>query len=98
MRYINRRDFLVMGAAAACGCVGGCASMTSAPEGGRVDAGPIDQYQAEGATDRLAKSDHVILVRENGRLYACTALCTHKAGVIEITDSQLRCPRHGALY
>ena len=44
----------------------------------------------------LNKSKQIILVRENGKLYALTALCSHKSFIIKSKENQLFCPKHSS--
>jgi nitrite reductase/ring-hydroxylating ferredoxin subunit len=105
---LNRRSFLAAAAAATCACAL-CPSAHAQDDGdddeapaplppGPVDAGPLTNYAKDGSFDALAKSKQIVLVRENGKLYAMTALCTHKQFVIQTKDSQLYCPKHGSRF
>src|SRR5688572_15427555 len=96
MAEINRREFL--GVAAVCACGACCSEIAFAAGEKPVDAGPLSQYDKDGAVDKLAKSDGVILTRKNGRLFAVAAICTHRKTVLNPVEGELRCPGHGARF
>jgi Rieske Fe-S protein len=108
MAELNRRDFLAAATLTAagvalCGCQAGgtaTASETQAkgPLTGPLDAGPLKNYRGEHLVDRFAKSDHVLLVSENGRLFALSAVCTHRHCIVQARQSDLVCPCHGSTF
>jgi Rieske Fe-S protein len=109
---MNRRDFMVAGALAVCGaCVGGCASGGGAGAGdshdpqraeaaqqGTVDIGPAQNFPRDGVYDQFADADHVLVVRQNGQVYAVSSICTHRACDLEAVGDRLRCPCHGSRF
>jgi nitrite reductase/ring-hydroxylating ferredoxin subunit len=107
---LNRRQILAAAAAATCACALTCPLVQAdddddddedAPKPlppGPVDAGPLSGFAKDGAYDSLNKSQQIILVREDGKLYAMTALCTHKGFVVKIRDNQLFCPKHSSRF
>ncbi len=108
MSELNRRDFLAAATITAagialCGCqaAGGGASAGTAPQGtltGPLDAAPLAQYRAAGLVDRFAKSDHVLLLSENGRLTALSAICTHRHCIVQARKEDWICPCHGSTF
>lgn len=107
---INRRGFLAAAAAATCACAlcpvaraddDDDDSDEAAPKAlpkGPAAAGSLSDYPKDGAYDSLNKSKQIILVRENGKLYALSALCTHKQFVVKTKDDQLFCPKHSSRF
>ncbi len=107
---INRRNFLAAAAAATCACA--LCPMVRADDDdddddapppkplpkGPVAAGNLTDYPKDGPYDALSKSKQIILVRQDGKLYAMTALCTHKLFVIKTKDNQLFCPKHSSRF
>jgi len=99
--------------AAACACCL-CASdaiaadaPTSAPSGapaastGLLDVGTKADYPKDGSiNDKLAKpkETRVIVVRNEGKIYAMTSTCTHKNCAVKAKDADIVCPCHGSKY
>jgi nitrite reductase/ring-hydroxylating ferredoxin subunit len=110
LEEMNRRNFLAATAAAACACA--LCPIARADDDdddddapppaplakGPVAAGSLADYAKDGAYDTLAKSKQIVIVRENGSLYALTALCTHKQFVIKVKENQLFCPKHSSRF
>jgi len=76
---MNRRQFVLIVAAAgvACAC-GSSGHATAAEPSAPVDVGVITDYPRDGAFDKFAKDKRVMLVRAGDRLYATSATCTHR--------------------
>lgn len=93
-------------AATAAGCAycifgGGGGQALAAPievKTGPVKVGNVSEYAAEGISDKYAKSEQVIIVRQGGKLSACSAICTHKQAIVKQVEGQIRCPSHGSRY
>src|SRR5688572_2267539 len=105
MSQMNRRQFVVIAAgaaAAACACAGGLGEEAlAAPSGGggtKVDVGTPADYPSDGVSEKFAKPNKVLVVRGGGRLYAISALCTHKACLVKVKDGVLKCPCHGSAF
>jgi nitrite reductase/ring-hydroxylating ferredoxin subunit len=100
MPDLSRRQFIVLSTAAcataACGSL--CSSEAFAADAGKqVDVGELASFAKDGVTDTFAKSDRVLVVRSGDKVYALTARCTHKGGLVRLgKDGQLTCPNHGA--
>jgi nitrite reductase/ring-hydroxylating ferredoxin subunit len=74
---------------------------TTAPSGTTtLDAGPKSNYKEDGITDKWIKAPNkVAIIRHEGKLYAITAICTHKGGnVAKTSDTLFTCPLHKATY
>ena len=104
---INRRDFISAAALATAGlsvlgfCGGlnsACAQATTQPSApaGPLDVGPKASFDKDGATMTFVKEHHVIVMRENGKLYALTSKCTHRGADIQDAGTGLHCPRHNS--
>jgi nitrite reductase/ring-hydroxylating ferredoxin subunit len=48
--------------------------------------------------DKFIKTDHIVVTRENGKIFASSSKCTHLGGDVRIEGNQLFCPRHKAYY
>ena len=107
---MNRRAFLAAAAAATCACAL-CPMAHAADDDEDSDepppqalpkgpsaAGNLSDYAKDGAYDSLNKSKQIILVRENGKLYALSAICTHKEFIIKTKEGQLFCPKHSSRF
>lgn len=66
--------------------------------GGTLDVGTAKDFPKDGPYDKFAKSDKVIVVRSGEKLYATTAVCTHKACVLAGGGNELRCRCHGSRF
>jgi Rieske Fe-S protein len=110
---MNRRELVVLAATlAACACaeelLPGSGAVTAqagptpgaaAPSpGGGLDVGTVKDFPKDGPYDKFAKSDKIIIVRSGEKLYATTAVCTHKACVLAGAGSELRCRCHGSRF
>ena len=98
---MNRKEFLLLTAAMATGCQTG-EQTTRSPSGGGhpkvVDAGPADKYAAEGVYDTF-RTQGFFLVRRGGRLFALSAICTHRTCKLEAeADHTFYCPCHGSTF
>jgi nitrite reductase/ring-hydroxylating ferredoxin subunit len=102
----TRREFVTAAAAAtvAAGCAlcTFCAGNASAArveiKEGEVEVGNKSDYDKDGVFGKFARDEQVILVRHEGKLYACSALCTHKTAHLKVVDGQIRCPSHGSRF
>ena len=103
MSELNRREFVVAAACAAgacmmCGALAEAAEPTAEAGGNKVDAGTIADYAKDGVYDKLADSKKVLIARDSGKLYAMTAICTHKMGTVKIKGTELVCPKHNSHF
>jgi Rieske Fe-S protein len=111
MSDLNRRDFVVAAgavvaaaAACACCCEGALAaeaptSAPSASSSGPVDVGTKADYPKDGTiNDKLTKSNRVIVVRNEGKIYAMNSTCTHKNCAVKDKNGEIVCPCHGSKY
>jgi len=94
---LSRRQFVILTSALACGCqsTGGPAV---APVPREVDAGPVAQFQSPGVYDKF-KSEGFFVVRNQDRLFALSAICTHRQCPIDTAPGQsYRCKCHGSTF
>src|SRR5690349_18339740 len=107
---MNRREFVVLGSAIAAGCaLCACgADVLAAPgdkpaagggaTGGKVDIGPMTDYASDGITDKFMRPNKFAVVRNDGKIYACSARCTHKSSPLKVKDGHFACPSHGSEF
>ena len=108
MNGMNRREFLRVATAGACAgvCGASCASQpgggaqdaAAAPPGGPLDAGTPADYARDGAYDRFAEDEGVLLIVRRGRLIATSAICTHKRATLRVKGTEIVCPKHGSRF
>ena len=118
MDQLNRREILTIASAATAACLCGLAdssvalaqqSPSTAPSGPTtVDVGPKSDYSADGITDKwMDKTNGLAIVRAGGKLYASSAVCTHKGCIVKKAPaaadgtpaaSPYLCPCHKATY
>ena len=111
MAEMNRRDFVLTAAVAACaacacseisalppGGSGGERERPSPPPTGKVDCGPVSEYSKDGVFDKRMRQDKVIIVREGDSLHAMSAICTHKSCTVRHQNDQFACPCHSSKF
>ena len=110
MSELNRRDFLATAAGAAaaltCACALDCPFALAADEkaGGAEDTSPVDigtlaDYPKDGPYDKFAKKPTSLLViRDGGKLFAPTAICTHKKANLTVDGGEIVCPKHDSPF
>lgn len=106
MSELNRREFVAIAAVGACACcaaadVEGDASSqpSSQPAVEPFDAGALAEFAADGIFDKFRKDKKVILYRQENKLYASTANCSHKRCLLMVLDGEkLKCPCHGSEF
>jgi len=80
---------------------GGASEALAAPievKTGPVKVGNVSDFAADGIFDQFAKSEQVVIVRQGGKLSACSAICTHKQAILKGVEGQMRCPSHGSRF
>ena len=99
---LNRRTFLATAAAVTCACALGCpfaADAFGAEDSGPVDIGTPADYPKDGPYDKFAKKPNSLLViRNEGKIYAPTAVCTHKSKQLKVEDGEIVCTAHDSPF
>jgi nitrite reductase/ring-hydroxylating ferredoxin subunit len=111
MSDLNRREFVVLAAAATAACAACGADFAQAGEPppakgplpkGPFDCGPKTKYASDGVVDEFAKKERILIVRSEGKIYAPTATCTHKNCAVKIKETagqkEIVCPCHGSKF
>jgi Rieske Fe-S protein len=103
MSDVNRREFVTLTVAVvagACACGGSVADAAEAPVQKKTpfDAGPKSGYSKDGVTDTWTKSERILVIRNEGKIYAPTSTCTHKNCAVKAKDGGIVCPCHGSKY
>ena len=104
MSELNRREFVIAAACAAgacmlCGMADAAEAAVEAGTGGKIDIGTAADYAKDGVYDKLATSKKLLISRENGKLIAMTANCTHgKGGIVKLNGGTLECPKHHSKF
>src|SRR3954463_9938459 len=100
MSEITRRAFVITATAVVCGCAAS-SSADPASDAKPMDLGAVKDYDKDGVFDKFAKTKKVLIVRDGQKLYAVSAVCTHKScGIkpIATAGGGLRCPCHGSAF
>lgn len=107
MTQLNRREFVTAVACAACLCGLGSSAELLADDSPAtapstlLDVGAKSDYATDGITSTwMALPNRVAVVRQAGRIYASTTVCTHRGGTLKWhpdLDTYI-CPRHGAHF
>lgn len=95
---LNRRQFVGIVAGACAGCLCGARPVLAADP---VDAGDIAKYAKDGIYGDFAADQGIFIVRRNNKLYAVTALCSHKGHELmrdPDNELQFKCDKHGSLF
>ena len=94
---ISRREFLLLTA----GLATGCQAVNDAGDAGPerlVNAGPAGDFAADGVYTRF-RDQGFFLVRRGGKLFALSAICTHRKCKLDVTaDRSFACPCHGSTF
>lgn len=98
MADLDRRGFLALTAGLCAACALGGSSVLAAPKNaGPVDIGTVDDFNADGVTDKFAKNQFLV-IRKNGRVYASSNLCTHKGVPLTVKGGEIICTKHGSRF
>ena len=62
-----------------------------------VDVGPKADYAADGMHDKFIAADHIVVTRENGKIFASSSKCTHQARTCRFRVI-LFCPKHKSMF
>jgi len=100
---LNRRQLLVTAAAVTCACAVGCpfaeAAAAKDTDTSSVDIGTMADYPKDGPYDKFAKKPAaLIVVRDKGKLYALTSVCTHKSKQLKVEDNEIVCTAHDSPF
>ena len=100
MSSLNRREFVVIAAAAtACAACGADDAQAAPQAGAKVDVGSLADYPADVVSDKFLKAPSKLLVVRSGeRVYALNGTCTHKSCVVKLKDGAIKCPCHGSAF
>ena len=92
---LNRRQLMILAAAAVAGCKrGGDTAQSSsstrpaaatAPSGTGFDAGPLANYKEDDVYPGF-REDGFFVVRRNKQLFALSSVCTHKGCKVRVAD------------
>jgi len=96
---LNRRDFLLLTAGLTAGCQSADRAGDSATRPtGLVNAGPVADYAADGVYSRF-QSRGFFLVRQGGKIFALSAICTHRQCKLTVEPNRtFYCDCHGSTF
>ncbi len=96
---INRRQFLALtGGTVALAAWEGVAQADDAGATRVIDAGPASDFAVEGVHDKFRNLGFFV-VREGGRLFALSSVCTHRKTFLTVErDCSFYCHRHGSTF
>jgi len=102
MSEMNRRDFLVATGIAAAAVLSlpvlqSTAMADQAPTmpDKPVDVGELKSFDTDKVYDKFAKKpNYFFLVRKDGKLFACQAVCSHKYVALTVKKDEFYCPKH----
>jgi Rieske Fe-S protein len=98
MNVTRRQALALIGTTAICGCGNsGNISQESFPTG-PVDAGLVEGFSVDGAYGGFRDTHGFFVVRERGRLYAQSAICTHRRCKVAAAGSGFQCDCHGSTF
>lgn len=98
---MQRREFVKLTGAALCAGVCGCAA-----DGGHkawtgptsFDVGTAADFPNDGLYAQWAQRGGFFLVREKGRLYTVSSICSHKDCGLSVKGTELICDCHGSRF
>ncbi|HKW29355.1 MAG TPA: Rieske (2Fe-2S) protein [Verrucomicrobiae bacterium] len=96
---MNRREFLILAAAAVAGCsTTPPSSVSPALKSRLVNAGTVSKYTADGIYARF-RSEGFFIIRQGEKLFALSAICTHKKCKLTAESNRsFYCPCHGSTF
>ena len=65
-----------------------------------IDVGTVADYRRDGISEKFIQHD-VFVIRRGGRLYACTAVCPHKANYLLLDPkdpTRIVCSGHDSTF
>ncbi len=96
MSSLNRREFVLSaGAVAACAV---CPDLLEAAPPTNIDVGSVAEYPHNVVSDKFKKQQKLLVVRSGDRIYAMSAVCTHRGCVVNLKKREIKCPCHGSVY
>jgi cytochrome b6-f complex iron-sulfur subunit len=104
---MNRRDFVSAAAAAAaglgvlagaCGSALGQAASQPSDSAETIDVGPKSDFTKDGPVMTWVKEKHIIVCREEGKIYAMTSKCTHKGCDLDDGSTGFTCNCHNSAF
>jgi len=102
---VSRRQFVTATAAAAaiaaCTCMfdgaGQCA-FAADDATKTIDAGALADFKDDKVYDTLTASSAIFIVRNAGKLYAMTSICTHRNKNLKLRAGVITCPAHNSKF
>ena len=103
MSMCTRREFVAVGAAtcfASVGFVHRSLVLAQQEKPGPVDVGSVEDFKKDGAVDTWTPKHRFFVVRQNDRLFAVSAICSHRGGTLraENDEGRLFCPKHEGTF
>jgi len=101
MSELSRRTFVIASSALVLGCAACESHADPVTDAKPIDLGDVKDFDKDGVFDKFAKTKKVLIVRDNGKLYAVSSICTHKSCGIKpeaVTGGGLKCPCHGSSF
>ena len=103
MEQLSRREFVAaVTAVAACAsctlCGAADALAADAATGEKVTIGTLADYPKDAVYDKFAKSHRLFVIRNDGQLYAASAICTHKNSPLTLKEGKIECKKHGSKF
>ena len=100
MAEMNRRQFVQATVALACAA---CCTCEALAEGAGtsskvIDCGSVSDFAKDGITDKWVLKDRFFIVRNEGKLYAPTAICSHKGSTLKLREGTIFCAKHGSKF
>jgi len=98
MADLDRRSFLALTAGLCAACALG-GNVLAAPDtkAEPVDIGPLSGFKTDGVNDKFARN-HFLVIRNDGKLYASSSLCTHKGVPLTVRGGEILCTKHGSKF
>jgi nitrite reductase/ring-hydroxylating ferredoxin subunit len=93
-----RRRFLALASGGIAGCA--LAPRSAAATDRPIDVGELQDYPQDGVSEKFVQHD-VFVIRHGAKLFACTAICPHKANLLladpKVAD-QIICSGHDSIF
>ena len=98
---MNRRQFVILTCGVVTGCAGDANVSSTRPavlRAASIDAGPVDQYRADGVYDHH-RDQGFFIIRHGAELEAISSMCTHRRCRLQAEpDHSFYCKCHGSTF
>ncbi|MGA2496642.1 MAG: Rieske (2Fe-2S) protein [Tepidisphaeraceae bacterium] len=98
MNLTRRQTLAVLATATLGGCAGAGVPSSGNSALGPVDVGAIEAYPADGVYAGFRDRHELFIVRAGNRIFAQSAICTHRRCALAAAEAGFVCGCHGSTF